>query len=1170
MQPVERQAGRFVFQDPSGRRARIVRQLWRIAAILTTLGAVVLIAGLVVPPLLPAVTIADATPNAPRFAGSRATRARIAAKRQLLAALAARPRVPAMRRNLLPVRPVPTPGATAEKPISAAFYVNWDDNSFVSLKAHASRLDWVICEWGFLRGAGDSLDLRIDRRVLFLMQQLPPDRRPSVHIMLTNYDSSRARFNAEQVRQMVSSPARRAAMAQKLVAVVKQYGLGGVSVDLEELPEDVLPGVAQFVRALATQLHAVGAVVSQSLPPDVSDATLRQFGAINDRLILMLYDEHAGPHSAGPVASQGWYETQARRATNLVPANKLIFAVGAYGYDWNDADPNAQPDEQTFQDVMRLAHQNRAVIHFDSVSLNPYVNWTSPDSTDHAVWFLDGVTAFNELKVARSLGAGGSALWRLGAEDPSLWGVMARGDASQAPDTLRTLSTGYDVEFRGSGEVLRIEDRPTLGRREIVVDSASGLVTDERVTGYPLPFIVARMGNVAHRVALTFDDGPDATWTPLILDTLRSRNAPATFFVIGSNVEAHIALTQRIAREGHEIGNHTFTHPNLAMTSQLVTRLELDATERIIEATLNRRTAFFRPPYFGDAEPTTADELVPVSIATSLGYVTAGLHVDSEDWQRFSADTIIANVLDGRRRALSCTDSLHLRDEDRRLERGCSGSIVLLHDGGGDRRNTLAALGPLIDSLRAEGDTLVLLSSLAGITHAQAMPTLPSSSSAIRYSELLAFGALGVAEWLLYWLFLIAVVLGLARLTIILALAMIQRVHAARERRRAEADTYHPSVSVIVPAYREEAVIVKTVESLLAQDYAGPLEVIVVDDGSPDATYARARAAFDGDPRVSIYTKQNGGKASALNYGLARATGEVFVGLDADTVFLPDAIRRLIRPLADPRVGAVAGNAKVGNRINIVTRWQALEYVTSQNLDRRAFSLLDCITVVPGAIGAWRTNAVKEVGGFSDDTLAEDQDLTLALRRAGYSIAYADDAIALTEAPDTLKGLANQRFRWSFGTLQCMWKHRAAIFRKRYGTLGFVAMPNLWLFQLIFPALSPLADLMFAWSLFSVWLVSREHGSTYALVNLRHVLSYYGLFLLVDWLAAIVAFLMEPGEQRRLTWLIFLQRFVYRQVMYMVVVRSFRAAVRGRLVHWGSLERKATVDLGTVASTRSA
>ncbi len=1158
---------RAVFQDPSGRRTRVVRRWARAVGIVTTALAIALIVGILVPPLVPSVAIADgprASTRLPQFLGSRAARERLAARRRLFAALRGHPPAPALRRRALPIRPgvAPVRGETPGRTITAGFYVNWDDNSFVSLRQHGTRLDWVICEWGFVQSA-DSLRLRVDRRVLFFTQQLPADQRPAVLLMVTNYDSSRAEFDPAALQRLIGSPARRAVVVAQLARAVRTYGLGGVTVDFEEIPDGLHAGVRTFVRELGAALHPMGALVTQALPAEMDVQLLRQYAAVNDDVILMLYDEHGGRGDVGPVASQNWYAAEARRAAAAVPPAKLILAMGAYGYDWNDADPKAAGDERTFQDVMRTAHEQSTPVRFDSTSLNPYLTWTDPDSTDHVLWFLDGVTAYNELLVASRLGAAGSAVWRLGAEDPSVWNVLGKGGLLAGPDTLRSMSAGYDVEFRGSGELLRIDARPTAGRRTIVTQPATGVIVGETVSGVPLPYIVGRTGDLPHRVALTFDDGPDGTWTPMILDTLASRHAPATFFLIGQNVETNIALTRRIARDGHEVGNHTFTHPNLALTSAFVTRLEIDATERIIEAVLNRHTAFFRPPYFGDAEPTTADELVPVALATDLGYVTAGLHVDSDDWERPTPERIISNVLDGRTRAIACTDSLHeSRAEDRPLEHGCSGSVVLMHDGGGNRANTVAALGALIDSLRARGDTLVLLSSLAGMTHAAAMPALPTSGAAVRYSELATFGALGAFEFGMYWLFVLAVVLGMARLAIVVGLATAQRFLGRRDA-ESELAGYLPHVTVVVPAYREERVIVKTVDSLLAQDYAGPLEILVIDDGSPDATYEVAREAYAGDARVIVERKPNGGKASALNFGIARARGVIGVALDADTVFLPNAVRRLVQPMADPQVAAVAGNAKVGNRLNLVTRWQAVEYVTSQNLDRRAFSLLDCITVVPGAIGAWRTSVVRELGGFSPDTLAEDQDLTIAIHRRGYAVAYADDAIALTEAPDTLRGLANQRFRWSFGTLQCMWKHRGALLRRETGTLGSIALPNVWLFQLLLPAASPLADLMFLWSLFSVWLVRQQHGATYAMSNLRQVLVLYAVFLLVDWGAAVIGFFMEPREEKRLTWLVFSQRFVYRQIMYLVVVRSFWAAIHGRIVGWGSLERKATVEART-------
>ena len=651
----------------------------------------------------------------------------------------------------------------------------------------------------------------------------------------------------------------------------------------------------------------------------------------------------------------------------------------------------------------------------------------------------------------------------------------------------------------------------------------------------PLGWIVERTGHEDHKVALTFDDGPDGRWTPKILDTLRSRGAPATFFVIGQNVLAHPEILRQMVADGHEVGNHTFTHPNMWLTSPWRSKLEIDVSARLLEAVLDQRTLLFRPPYFGDAEPTTLDELEPIHLATTLGYLSVGTRVDGQDWRKgISTDSILRNVTRNRWR----------------------GSVVLLHDGGGDRDSTVAVLGRLIDSLRADGDTIVSLASLAGLPARALAPPIPPNAEWTRRVELFLFTTIGGAERALYLLFYAAIALGMGRLVFILGLAAIQRF-----RRRPAMPPYAPAVSVIVPAYREESVIVATVESLLTQEYGGPIEIIIVDDGSPDATYQVARDAFGDEPQVRVLTRPNGGKASALNTGIATANGEIVICLDADTQFESATVRHLVAPLADPHVGAVAGNAKVGNRINLVTRWQALEYISSQNLDRRAFSLLDCIMVVPGAVGAWRKSLVLEAGGFSSDTLAEDQDLTLAIGRRGNRVAYADHAVAWTEAPDTFRGLARQRFRWAFGTMQCAWKHRDLFLRPKAGTLGLIALPNVWLFQVAFSAIAPLADLFFVWSLVFITLVDRAHGATYQLVALEHVVLWYAVFLAVDWLAAVLAFMMEPGEDRRLTWLVFIQRFAYRQIMYFVVLRSMVAALHGGLVGWGKLERKATVGL---------
>ena len=1144
---------RAVFADPTGRRWRTVRRTALAGGVITTVFALAVVGYLLVPPSLPTWTLgtrrSQGLTAAPTLLGTRAAREHAAARRKLFASIERVAHAPSLRARAIPEHNIglssraASPGGEV-----AAFYVNWDDNAFAALRAHAEELDWLVCEWAFVVNSGDSLRLTVDRRVPFLLSRIPADRRPRVLVMVSNVDSSTRRFDPKRLEALVGRATARRAAADQLARTVRQWGLAGVTIDFEEIPDALHPAVLAFVADLRRALAAVqppGAplVVTQAVGTDLTSSTMAQYAAANDRLFLMLYDEHYGSGDPGPVASQPWYEQQARRLLVDVPRDKAMLAVGAYGYDWNDANPGASGDALTFQEVMAKARDNSVPVRFDTVSLNPYVKWTDPDSTDHVAWFLDGVTAYNQLAAGRRLSVRGHALWRLGAEDPSIWRALAHRTLLAPGPTLDTIAPGYEVQFNGTGELLRITARPTAGLRAVRYDTTRGAVALDSMVRFPTPWIVRRFGASTHRIALTFDDGPDAQWTPAILDTLASRGVHATFFMIGSAVEVNMQLARRVFAEGHEVGNHTFTHPNLSLLAPYLVGLELDLSQRVLEATLDRRTVFFRAPFFGDAEPTTSDELIPAAIASDRGYVIAGLHLDSEDWERPGVDVIVRNVLEARNR----------------------GNVVLLHDGGGDRAQTLAAIGPLIDSLRARGDTLVTLSALDASGALQGMALLPRGDERTRLLELAAFSLLGGGEWLLTWLFLLAVTLGLGRVAVVGTFAIAQR---ARERIRARraADSaplplFAPSVSVIVPAFREENVVVRTVESLLAQHYPGALEVIVVDDGSPDDTYAVAMTAFAHNPRVTVLRKSNGGKSSALNLGITQATGEVIIGLDADTLFESDTVSQLVQPLRDVRVAAVAGNAKVGNRLNLLTRWQAIEYVTSQNLDRRAFSLVNGITVVPGAVGAWRRDAVAAIGGFSNDTLAEDQDLTLSLLEQGYRVAFAPAAVAWTEAPDTVKGLLKQRFRWSFGTLQCMWKHRYALLRPRYGTLGMIALPNTWLFQLLVNIIAPLADLMFVLSLVSVWLTGREHGATYAIASLEQILTLYALFLLVDWAAAVIAFLAEPGEEFRLTWLVFLQRFAYRQFMYWVVLKAVMAAARGGLVGWGTLERKATVEL---------
>ena len=376
---------------------------------------------------------------------------------------------------------------------------------------------------------------------------------------------------------------------------------------------------------------------------------------------------------------------------------------------------------------------------------------------------------------------------------------------------------------------------------------------------------------------------------------------------------------------------------------------------------------------------------------------------------------------------------------------------------------------------------------------------------------------------------------------------------------------FHPAVAVLIPAYNEEKVINRTIRSVLHSTYPN-LRVVVIDDGSADRTAEVARNSFAAEiahGRVTVLRQENGGKAKALNYGLQFVTEEIFVGIDADTLIGTDAIAYLVPHFQDARVGAMAGNAKVGNRVNLWTRWQALEYITSQNFDRRALNTFSAVSVVPGAIGAWRTEAVRAANGYKTDTVAEDADLTMALLQNGYKVEYEDRALAFTEAPTTANGLMRQRFRWSFGILQAVWKHRSAFARK--GALGFIALPNILIFQILLPLVSPFIDIMFVVGSLKYLIWDKHfHPETADPASFDQLLLFFFMFLLIDFIASVIAFSLERrhGRDRRDWWLlghVWLQRFAYRQLFSLVLIKTLRRAIDGKHFSWDKLERTATV-----------
>jgi peptidoglycan/xylan/chitin deacetylase (PgdA/CDA1 family)/spore germination protein YaaH len=1101
-----------IFLDPTGRRGR-----WTLSSFLALL-LIIVAAGTIF-----AVTIVDVPIPGPL--PLRIEQARLHAIADRIG-IAGRRAARALGARWLPAHPAA--GAPHRQMISA-FYVPWDDESRASLKAHVDALDWVIPASGFVTGPSHRLRVEADPQFDSILARA--SHRPQIFPLVQN--AANGQWDGAGFAALLRQPAARSRLLGEIEQMVVARHGSGVAFDFEELPTSSQADYKRFIVEARHRFAPRNWPVTVAVPVGDRDWNLADYARISDKLFLMLYDEHWSSGDPGPIASQGWFVRRLQEAVRQVGADKAIATVANYGYDWTAGKP---AEALTVEEAWLAARDSAAPILFDPASGNPHFDYEENDTTHH-VWLLDAASGWNQLRAAHIEGVAGIALWRLGSEDPGLWNGLAGLATASVPD-LSTIRNATNVDIEGPGEILHIASTPTEGRRRIVADSA-GLIRGEQYQVFPAPYLVQRTGNRPGLVSLTFDDGPDPEWTPKILDILKAKKVPATFFIVGENALAHPYLLNRIVDEGHELGNHSYTHPNLANASARKTRLELNATERLVEAYTGRGMRLFRAPYFGDAEPTTADELLPAVAAQQDGYLNVGLHVDPNDWKRPGTDAIVATSV---REVVADRDGMASGKDDR------SGNIVLLHDGGGDRAQTVAALPRIIDALRARGYRFVATSTLAGLSSDQVMPKIEGSDLVAVRADVAIFIVLAGISVALSGLFAVAIALGIAR-----ALALTFLAWRARPETPPLASS-DELISVLIPAYNEARVIEASVRRVLASRDSR-LEVIVIDDGSKDSTSAIVAAAFAGDSRVRLLTLANGGKAQALNRGLELARGEIIVALDADTQFEPETIARLARWFGDPGVGAVAGNAKVGNRVNLVTRWQAVEYVTAQNLERRALAGLAAIMVVPGAVGAWRRRALAPKGGLPGDTLAEDQDLTIAIQRAGWRIANDPDAIAWTEAPQTLQALARQRFRWAFGTLQCLWKHRRLLREARPRGLALIGMPQAWMFQILFSLVSPMIDLALLFSVAMTIGRVQAHGwaQTHSEVGKRAL--FWLLFAAIDLACGWVAFRMDRRERRFPAWLLISQRFVYRQLMYWVVIKAVAAAMRGRVVGWGKLER---------------
>jgi cellulose synthase/poly-beta-1,6-N-acetylglucosamine synthase-like glycosyltransferase/peptidoglycan/xylan/chitin deacetylase (PgdA/CDA1 family) len=713
------------------------------------------------------------------------------------------------------------------------------------------------------------------------------------------------------------------------------------------------------------------------------------------------------------------------------------------------------------------------------------------------------------------------------------------------------------------------------GDQRVRTGAGTSTVPDDILDGGPiLTFRGGRATTVSvpdKTIALTFDDGPNPTWTPQILAILEKYDVPATFFLVGSMVSRYPDIVKDMVAQGNEVGIHTFTHVDLSYQSDARVDREMEQTQLALAGAAGITTTLFRAPYSSKTDAIDNYSWPVYQRLGEDGYTSVFVDTDSDDWKRPGVSNIIkwATPEDGK------------------------GASVLFHDAGGERSQTIAALPTYIEKMKAAGYTFTTISGVtqaqdaaARETSGQQAGTLPGGETGgagadgadggtdgadagdggadgrlqaahreatglTLYEGKALVAAVTVAEWTVPTLSVGLAVVGVAvmgRFGMMLILA--RRHHRKRNRGRFSwgPDVTRP-VSVIVPAYNEKECIANTLESLARSTH--PIEIIIVDDGSTDGTSEISREAAEalGMTNVRVIRQENAGKPAALNNGVRNASCDIVVMMDGDTVFEPDTVRRLVQPFADPKVGAVAGNAKVGNRDTIIGAWQHIEYVMGFNLDRRMYDLLRCMPTIPGAIGAFRRDAVLEVGGMSEDTLAEDTDITIAMHRAGWNVVYQEHARAWTEAPGSLKQLWSQRYRWSYGTMQALWKHRKSLTDKGpSGRFGRVGMPLVVLFQIVTPVFAPLIDVFTAYSMI--------------FIDFKAALLAWLAVLCVQLVCAAYAFRLD-GEKYRYLLMMPLQQLAYRQMMYLVLIHSCVTALTGGRLRWQKLKR--TGEVGTPA-----
>src|SRR5438874_5784634 len=738
----------FVFSDPAGKRWPRLRLVLLIAGVVIFLGTVLFVQTLFVAPQL----------NLPfslrQLKGQLKSLQKVNPAGQQPANVALWEKFAATRQALKKSPgPAPSPAAhprkkSANNEVRLAFYTNGDPYSYSSLEQHAAQITHVCPEWMAMTNGSGDLQVDADERI----PKLAASKGIALMPLLTNLVGDT--WQPEAVENLAhASTKRQDQFIQRVLAILNEAKAAGVVIDWEQIDPAYKKDITAFLDRFTDALHYDDKQLWLCVQPgqDLDYIDFDELSDNVDRFVAMLFDETSDIDPAGPLGSKRWFEGWLNVLMDGAESNQWIIALGSYGYDWTNGGKKAELI--SFPEAMsRASYAEIGKATVEGPHYNPYFYYEDADK-DHSVWFLVVVTFLNQLKRVREAKAGGFAIYRLGTEDVAIWDALGipndfKMDAAtrSALEVLKGTDTIADV---GEGEIVSVDQSTADGLRTLAVDK-EGYLTATYSKFPQFPTLYHQGAGGPHQVALTFDDGPDPKSTPKILDILKAYNVKAAFFLVGANAEEYPALVRRIVDEGHEIGNHTYYHPNLALCCPEHVRLELNDTQLLLETITGRSTTLFRPPYAADTSPSKITELAPLQIAQELNYLVVLENIDPQDWAKPGADIILQRVKQQRR----------------------DGSIILLHDAGGDRSQTVAALPRILDWLHTRGDTVVSLSTLLGTTRASLMPSTDAKPHTLtHFVSVAGFRIFHAAEEFLWAVMIVATAIVVLRTLIVIVLA---------------------------------------------------------------------------------------------------------------------------------------------------------------------------------------------------------------------------------------------------------------------------------------------------------------------------------------------------------------------------------------------------------------